>query len=85
MTDKKITSQDMEAAFAAATMQDNRCPVGRLYDSVDEATRRVLEAKVEDTAHISAAIIVRVLKGLGFPPISTETVTRHRKGACRCR
>jgi hypothetical protein len=81
---EKPTKKSVEDAFAAAVKEDNLCNLGRLLAEVDPEVRKVIEAKVQDTLHYSAATISRVLKGLGFPPVSSESVSKHRKGACRC-
>lgn len=83
-TPRKIDLADLEAAFAAAVKEDNLCNLGRLLDSCESDVRTVLETKVSDELHYSAATIARVLKGLGFPPVSPETISKHRKSACRC-
>lgn len=84
MTDKKINRAAMEAAFDEAAKIDNRCNLGKLLDGLEADVRRVLESKVENDLVYSAATISRVLKGLGFPPVSSETISKHRRGACRC-
>lgn len=80
----KTQAEAVEEAFREAVVEDNRCSFGRLLDSVDADVRVVVEAKVADDLHYSAATISRVLKGLGFPPISAEMITKHRRGNCRC-
>lgn len=81
---KTVSLKELEAAFAAAVKEDNLCNLGKLLDSVGGDVRTVIDAKVRDDLHYSAATISRVLKGLGFPPVSSETISKHRKGACRC-
>lgn len=86
MTDKKkIDLAALEAAFTAAVKDDNRCNLGRLLDSVEEDVKAVLTAKIADDLHYSSATIARVLKALDFPAVSPETISKHRKGLCRCR
>lgn len=80
----KITSTRaaVEAAFADAMKKDNMCPVGKIISEHEAGD--VIADKVKDDLHYSATTIARVLKGLGLPPLSTEAINKHRRGACRC-
>lgn len=80
----KPSKNDVEAAFAEAVKEDRLCSLGRLLAETDPEIRKVIESKVADSLNYSAATIARVLKGLGFPVISSEMVTKHRRGSCRC-
>lgn len=73
---------EIEAAFADAVKDNSKCKVGRIV--ADSEYGDVIEAKIEDDLHYSAAVISRVLKGLGYGPLSSEAINKHRKGACRC-
>lgn len=83
MTEQKITRRAIEEAFEAAVKKDNLCNLGKIIAESEHGS--VIEEKVKDDLNYSGATISRVLKGLGFPPVSTEMVNKHRKGACRCR
>lgn len=81
--DKKLTVADIEAAFAEVAAKDKtRCGIGQVIH--DHEYGKVLDAKVMDAVHYSAPTIVRVFKTLGLPPVSVDTVQRHRRGTCRC-
>jgi len=73
---------EIEAAFEAVRKQENLCSLGRVI--AEHEAGDVLASKVNDTLHYSAATVSRVLKGLGLPSISPETINHHRKGICRC-
>jgi hypothetical protein len=77
------TKKDIEQAFEAAVQKDNLCPVGKIIAESEHGD--VIAAKVADQLHYSAAVISRVLKNLDFPVTSSETIQKHRKGACRCK
>lgn len=80
---KQLTAADIEAAFAEAAAPDRtRCGIGQIVH--DHEHGKVLEARVMDAVHYSAPTIVRVFKSLGLPPVSVDTVQRHRRGTCRC-
>ncbi|MGH3502026.1 MAG: hypothetical protein ACRDQA_14255 [Nocardioidaceae bacterium] len=80
-----VKAETMETAFAAAVVDKGYCRLAQLVRSIeDEKSRQVLTEKVEDDLHYSGAVVARVLKQLGFPAISTEAVTKHRRGNCRC-
>lgn len=79
----KVTKAQIDDAFSEAVKMDNRCNLGKVLDATEH--RKAIEAKVADDLNYSSATISRVLKQLGFPPVSSETVSKHRKGACRCR
>ena len=83
-TKQTPTKKTVEEAFEAAVKEDNLCNLGKVLAGVEADIRRVIESKVADDLHYSAATISRVLKGLGYPPVSSETISKHRKGACRC-
>lgn len=80
----KIDSKALEAAFTDASAKDQRCNFGRLLDTCEPDVRKVIEDKVKDDLHYSAALIARVLKGMGFPSVSSDAISAHRKSACRC-
>lgn len=80
-----LTRKTVEDAFEAAVQEDSLCSLGRLLKGVDDDVRKVIESKVADDLHYSAATISRVLKGLGFPVVSSEMITKHRRGNCRCK
>jgi len=80
-----LTPKNVERAFEEAVSQDTRCSLGRMLDGCEPDVRKVIDTKVADDLHYSAATIARVLKGLGFPPVSAETITKHRRSLCRCR
>jgi hypothetical protein len=78
----KPTKADVEAAFVAARKQDSYCAMGKII--AESEFGDVITAKVEDEVGYSAATISRVLKGLGFPPVSKDVISKHRRGICRC-
>lgn len=80
-----LTPVGVERAFEEAVSQDTLCSLGRMLNGCGSDVRAVIETKVKDDLHYSAATIARVLKGLGFPPVSPETITKHRRSLCRCR
>lgn len=80
----KHTKEAVEAAFAEAVKEDTLCPVGKVLVDAGPEVRKVLEQKLADNLHYSTRLIVRVLKGLGYPPISPDSMNRHRKNECRC-
>lgn len=80
-----LTRKTVEDAFEAAVQEDSLCSLGRLLKGVDDDVRKVIESKVADDLHYSAATISRVLKGLGFPVVYSEMITKHRRGNCRCK
>lgn len=82
MATKISTVAAVEAAFEEALKKDNLCPVGKIIEEHEAGS--VIAAKVKDELHYSAATIARVMKGLGFPPLSTEAINKHRRSACRC-
>jgi hypothetical protein len=78
MTDT-LTPEAVEAAFGTAPMLGRGlCPTGRLIQE-----QPALGPKIMDVEHYSAAFVMKVLKGLGFG-ISDKSITKHRKGECRC-
>lgn len=79
------STNEIEAAFAAATEDKDLCNVAKMLRDVEPDVRKVIEAKIADEIHYSGAVISRVLKGLGLPPVSAEGVSKHRRGTCRCR
>lgn len=80
---EKLTAADIEAAFAQAGPRDtSRCTVGRIVHEHEFGD--VLEQKIMDAVHYSAPTIARVFKNLGLPPVSSDSVNRHRRGLCRC-
>lgn len=79
------TKEQIEAAFAEATVTENRCALGKLLDSLDPPARKALQVKIDDNLQYSGTLISKVLKGLGFPPVSKDAVNRHRKHECRCK
>jgi hypothetical protein len=79
------SKSEIEAAFEAATAQDSLCNVGKMLRDVDPEARKVIQSKLDDEIRYSGAVISRVLKGLGLPPVTGEGVSKHRRGACRCR
>ena len=82
MSNPSPSKQEIEKAFADAVQKDNLCPIGKVILQSEHG--KIIGDKVADDLHYSAAVIARVLRGLGFPPISPESINRHRKGACRC-
>jgi hypothetical protein len=73
---------EIEAAFAEAVKDNSMCKVGRIVAESENGD--VIAAKIEDDLHYSAAVIARVLKGLGYGPLSSEAINKHRHGTCRC-
>jgi hypothetical protein len=75
-----LSSKQIEDAFTDAIKDDIYCHLGKmLSDSPD------LAAKVMDVTRYSANVVARVLKGLGYPPVSPGMITNHRRGTCRCK
>lgn len=80
-----LSRKAVEDAFEAAVQEDSLCSLGRLLKGAEPDVRKVIESKVADDLRYSAATISRVLKGLGFPIVSAEMITKHRRGNCRCK
>lgn len=77
-----VSREDMERAFEDAVAENRYCRLGNII--VNDPNGEVIGAKVADQVHYSAAVISRVLKKLGYPPISTHLIVDHRKGDCKC-
>ena len=79
---QELTAEQIEAAFAAdpgQTRHQKKCIVGSIIEEYP-----VLEPKIMDVAHVSAATVSRVLKNLGVASVGDKVVTKHRRGTCRC-
>lgn len=76
------TKSEIAAAFEAAKKQVSMCNVGRII--AEHEAGALIKEKIDDNLGYSAATISRVLKGLGFPPVSSNAINSHRKRACRC-
>lgn len=82
MSNVHPNASDIEAAFAAAV--DERCTFGKILGNTEPEVRKIIQSKVDDELRYSAAVIARVLKGLGFPTVSDKAINMHRRGTCRC-
>lgn len=82
MSSAALSKKEIEDAFAEAVKADNQCGLGKII--AESPHGAVIAEKVADQLHYPATTISRVLKVLGFPSVSTETINKHRKGACRC-
>lgn len=82
MSSKELTAEEIEAAFAGGGKDTTRCTVGRIIHEHPHGD--VLAAKVDDVVHYSSATIIRVFKNLGLGSMSKDTMTKHRRGECRC-
>jgi hypothetical protein len=77
-----LTKEQVVAAFEEAAPRTKWCPLGRLIEESEHGA--VIEDRVADQVRYSAATVSRVLKSLGFPPMTPNTISNHRKGTCRC-
>lgn len=80
----KPTKSDIESAFDAAVREDIYCSLGKILSEQDPATRALLEGRINDNVRYSANVVSRVMRGLDFPPVSANTISKHRQGLCRC-
>lgn len=82
------SKEDIEAAFDSEVSGVRRnsefCTLGQLLVDLPRDRAAVINTKVKDQAHVSAATIARVFKKLGLPPVSDRTIRQHRQGICRC-
>lgn len=78
---QELTAEDIEAAFAAAGPQRHlkKCAVGQVIEEYPALADRIM-----DVEHYSAKTISKVLRNLGVSTAADTTVTKHRKGECRC-
>lgn len=77
------TKAAVEKAFQDAVKDDQKCAFARYMDESEFGD--VIRTKVADETHYSAAVIAKVLKGIGFPVVSAKAISAHRRNECRCR
>lgn len=77
-----MSREDLEQAFEEAVADKRYCSLGKII--ANDPNGEVIAAKVADNVHYSSAVIARVLKKLGYPPVSSVLITKHRQDACRC-
>lgn len=77
---KQLTAEDIAAAFAEASVKPTlRCNVGNVI-----AENPALEGPIMDVERYSAPTVQRVLKSLGLDAPSSDNISKHRRGVCRC-
>lgn len=76
-----LTADDIESAF---DKEAAGCLVGKMLREQSEGNRAVLERKLAAVETYSSPTIVKVFKSLGLGSFSKDTITKHRKGECRC-
>lgn len=81
---KKMSAEDLEAAFAEETESKNLCSLGAALRDMDPDLRAVVASKVDDNIRYSNRVIAKVLKRVDVT-VSAEMVGRHRKSDCRCK
>lgn len=81
MTEKPLTAEDIEAAFAevGAARSRKKCTIGNLIEQYP-----ALEPKIMDVEHYSDRFVSKVLKHLGVSNSADSTIAKHRKGDCCC-
>lgn len=81
---KKMSAEELEAAFAAETQHNNQCSVGKALAEMDDDLREVVQAKIDDNIRYANRVIAKVLKRLDVS-IAADTIGKHRSGDCRCK
>lgn len=81
-TAAKHTREEVERAFEDAVSENRYCSLGKVIAESEHGD--IIKSKVDDNLHYSAAVIARVLKRMGYPPISSVQISKHRQGVCKC-
>lgn len=74
----------LAAAFdeLPANFQSHKCTILRISRQLSEDDRGTLQAMLDDES-ITSVRITQALRMIGHP-VSPTTVSRHRRGVCRC-